>query len=472
MGIRERYEQHHKVTISDDAVRAAVDLSIRYITDRHLPDKAIDLIDEAASRVRLRHASAPPTLREAQKELERVTKEKDAAINAQDYEGAARLREQEAESREKVDGLRGEWQSTISGDAPVVSEEEIAQVVAMWTGIPVTRIAQEESERLLHMEDAIHGRVIGQHEAIETVSRAVRRARAGLKDPKRPIGSFIFLGPTGVGKTELAKALAEFMFGSEDTLIKIDMSEFMERHNVSRLVGAPPGYVGFDEGGQLTEAVRRKSYAVVLLDEVEKAHPEVFNILLQILEDGQLTDAKGRRVDFRNTIIIMTSNLGAKQLQTNSSLGFRPVVDDEEGRRQSSYELMKEKVQAELKNSFRPEFLNRIDATVVFRSLTQDEIREIVDLMLKRVRDQLKAQNMGLEVSQSAKDELIKKGWDPSFGARPLRRQIQNLVEDVIAEHLLLGKYEAGTTIVVDKDEDSDGLTVHAQESKTPVEVS
>jgi len=300
----------------------------------------------------------------------------------------------------------------------------------------------------------------------------VRRARAGLKDPKRPIGSFIFLGPTGVGKTELAKALAEFMFGSEDTLIKIDMSEFMERHNVSRLVGAPPGYVGFDEGGQLTEAVRRKSYAVVLLDEVEKAHPEVFNILLQILEDGQLTDAKGRRVDFRNTIIIMTSNLGAKQLQTNSSLGFRPVVDDEEGRRQSSYELMKEKVQAELKNSFRPEFLNRIDATVVFRSLTQDEIREIVDLMLKRVRDQLKAQNMGLEVSQEAKDELIKRGWDPSFGARPMRRQIQNLVEDVIAEHLLLGKYESGTTIVVDKDEDSDGLAIHAQETKTPVEVS
>jgi ATP-dependent Clp protease ATP-binding subunit ClpC len=472
MGIRERYEQHHKVTISDDAVRAAADLSTRYITDRHLPDKAIDLIDEAASRVRLRHTSAPPTLREAQRELDKVTKEKDAAINSQDYEAAARLREQESETREKVDTLRGEWQSTIAGDAPTVSEEEIAQVVAMWTGIPVTRIAQEESERLLHMEDAIHNRVIGQHEAIETVSRAVRRARAGLKDPKRPIGSFIFLGPTGVGKTELAKALAEFMFGSEDTLIKIDMSEFMERHNVSRLVGAPPGYVGFDEGGQLTEAVRRKSYAVVLLDEVEKAHPEVFNILLQILEDGQLTDAKGRRVDFRNTIIIMTSNLGAKQLQTNSSLGFRPVADDEAGRAQSSYELMKEKVQAELKNSFRPEFLNRIDATVVFRSLTQDEIREIVDLMLKRVRDQLKAQNMGLEVTQLAKDLLIEKGWDPSFGARPMRRVIQNLVEDVIAEHLLLGKYEAGTTIVVDRDQDSDGLKIAAQESKTPVEVS
>jgi ATP-dependent Clp protease ATP-binding subunit ClpC len=471
MGIRERYEQHHKVTITDDAVKAAVDLSIRYITDRHLPDKAIDLIDEAASRVRLRHSSAPPTLRAAQRDLDKLTKEKDGAINSQDYESAARLREEEAALREKVEGLRGEWQTTIAGDAPKVDDEEIAQVVAMWTGIPVTRISEAESERLLHMEDAIHQRVIGQQEAIDIVARSVRRARAGLKDPKRPIGSFIFLGPTGVGKTELAKALAEFMFGSEDSLIKIDMSEFMERHNVSRLVGAPPGYVGFDEGGQLTEAVRRKGYCVVLLDEVEKAHPEVFNILLQILEDGQLTDAKGRRVDFRNTIIIMTSNLGARQLQTNSSLGFRPVADDEGGRREASYELMKEKVSAELKTSFRPEFLNRIDATVVFRSLTVDEIREIVDLMLKRVRDQLKAQGMTLEVSQTAKDHLIKLGWDPAFGARPLRRTIQNLIEDVLAEHLLLGRYPAGSTILVDAHPD-DGLLIQAVEQKTPVEVS
>ncbi|HYK95335.1 MAG TPA: ATP-dependent Clp protease ATP-binding subunit [Candidatus Dormibacteraeota bacterium] len=471
MGIRERYEQHHKVSITDDAVKAAADLSIRYITDRHLPDKAIDLIDEAASRVRLRHSSAPPALREAQRELDRLSKEKDGAINSQDYESAAQLREQEATLREKVDTLRSEWQATIAGDAPTVDEEEIAQVVAMWTGIPVTRIAQEESERLLHMEEALHKRIIGQHEAIETVSKAVRRARAGLKDPKRPIGSFIFLGPTGVGKTELARALAEFMFGSEDTLIKIDMSEFMERHNVSRLVGAPPGYVGFDEGGQLTEAVRRKSYAVVLLDEVEKAHPEVFNILLQILEDGQLTDAKGRRVDFRNTIIIMTSNLGARQLQTNSSLGFRPVADDQSGRDQQSYDLMKEKVQAELKSSFRPEFLNRIDATVVFRSLTVEEIREIVDLMLKRVRDQLKAQTMALEVTQAAKDQLIKLGWDPSFGARPLRRTIQNMIEDVLAEHLLLNKYPPGTTIEVDAGPDG-GMVIHGVEQKTPVEVA
>ena len=469
MGIRERYEQHHKVTISDEAVKAAADLSSRYITDRHLPDKAIDLIDEAASRVRLRHSSAPPALRESQKDLDRITKEKDAAINNQEYEQAAALREAEATAREATEALRGEWQNSISGDQPTVDEEEIAQVVAMWTGIPVTRIAQEESERLLHMEDSIHQRVIGQQEAIEIVSKAVRRARAGLKDPKRPIGSFIFLGPTGVGKTELAKALAEFMFGSEDALIKIDMSEFMERHNVSRLVGAPPGYVGFDEGGQLTEAVRRKSYAVVLLDEVEKAHPEVFNILLQILEDGHLTDAKGRRVDFRNCIIIMTSNLGAKSLQTNSALGFRPMGDTAEARAESSYELMKEKVAAELKQNFRPEFLNRIDATVVFRSLTVEEITEIVDLMLARVRDQLRAQQMSLEVTQEAKDHIIKLGYDVAYGARPLRRVIQNMVEDVLAEHLLLGKYEPGTTIVVDRDPEA-GLDIHAAEPRTPVE--
>ncbi len=469
MGIRERYEQHHKVTITDDAVKAAADLSTRYITDRHLPDKAIDLIDEAASRVRLRHASAPPALREAQKNLDKVTKEKDAAINNQEYEEAARLREAEATSRENVDKLRAEWQAQVSSDQPTVDEEEIAQVVAMWTGIPVTRIAAEESERLLHMEEVLHGRIIGQQEAIEVVAKAVRRARAGLKDPKRPIGSFIFLGPTGVGKTELAKALAEFMFGSEDALIKIDMSEFMERHNVSRLVGAPPGYVGFDEGGQLTEAVRRKNYCVVLLDEVEKAHPEVFNILLQILEDGHLSDAKGRRVDFRNAIIIMTSNLGAKQLQTNSSLGFRDRGGSAESQAQTSYELMKEKVANELKQNFRPEFLNRIDATVVFRSLTVEEITQIVDLMLLRVKDQLRAQQMGLEVTQAAKEHIIKLGYDVAYGARPLRRVIQNMIEDVLAEHLLLGKYEPGTTIVVDRDPEA-GLDIHAAEPLTPVE--
>ena len=469
MGIRERYEQHHKVTITDEAVKAAVDLSVRYITSRHLPDKAIDLIDEAASRVRLRHATAPPALREAQKDLARVSKEKDAAINNQEYEEAAALREAEATARETVETLRSEWQSEVSGDRPKVDEEEIAQIVAMWTGIPVTRIAQEESQRLLNMEEALHGRVIGQEEAIGIVSKAVRRARAGLKDPKRPIGSFIFLGPTGVGKTELAKALAEFMFGSEDALIKIDMSEFMERHNVSRLVGAPPGYVGFDEGGQLTEAVRRKNYCVILLDEVEKAHPEVFNILLQILEDGQLSDAKGRRVDFRNAIIIMTSNLGAKQLQTNSSLGFRSMGETDLARAEISHELMKEKVAAELKQNFRPEFLNRIDATVVFRSLTVQEITQIVDLMLARVSDQLRAQQMQLEVTQAAKEHIIKLGYDVAYGARPLRRVIQNMIEDVLAEHLLLGKYEPGSTIVVDRDPEA-GLDIHLAEPRALVE--
>src|SRR5438093_423252 len=376
-GIRERYEQHHKVTITDEAVTAAVDLPTRYITDRHLPDKAIDLIDEAASRVRLRHASAPPALREAQKELERITKEKDAAINAQEYEEAATLREAEATAKETVETLRAEWQSQVSSDQPTVGEEEIAQVVAMWTGIPVTRIAQEESERLLHMEDAIHQRVIGQQEAIEIVSKAVRRARAGLKDPKRPIGSFIFLGPTGVGKTELAKALADVMFGSEDALIKIDMSEFMERHNVSRLVAAPPGYAGFDEGAQLTEAVRRKSYSVILLDEIEKAHPDVFNMLLQILEDGKLTDAKGRTVDFRNSIVIMTSNVGAVLLNKEASIGFKQSKDKDKAH-QSEHESMKSKELGELKNTFKPEFLNRIDEVIVFHPLRIEQMYSIV----------------------------------------------------------------------------------------------
>ncbi|MBA3795918.1 MAG: ATP-dependent Clp protease ATP-binding subunit, partial [Chloroflexi bacterium] len=468
-GIREKYEEHHKVTITDDAARAAANLSIRYITDRHLPDKAIDLIDEAASRVRLRHSSAPPELKAAQKELERVLKEKEAAINDQDYEVAAGLRDAEAAAKSTIDQLRSDWQAAQAAEKPTVTEEDIAQVVAMWTGIPVTRIAEEESERLLHMEDALHKRVIGQQEAIDTISKAVRRARAGLKDPKRPIGSFIFLGPTGVGKTELAKALAEFMFGSEDSLIKIDMSEFMERHNVSRLVGAPPGYVGFEEGGQLTEAVRRKSYSVVLLDEIEKAHPEVFNILLQILEDGHLTDAKGRRVDFRNTVIIMTSNVGAKSLLKDTSLGFKPVNTDISQETQAQYERMKDKVLEQLKTQFRPEFLNRVDSFVVFRSLSVEEIRHIVELLLQRVRNQLKTQEIDMEVTAEAKDHLIKLGYDVDYGARPLRRVIQNLVEDPLAEALLLGRFSAGQTVVVDKSGDT-GLSIELLTEKTPVE--
>jgi len=452
-GIRSRYEEHHRVTINDDAVRAAVDLSVRYVADRALPDKAIDLIDEAGSRVRLRKASAPPAIKEAQHALEEITRQKDEAIAGQDYEAAARLRDEEAQAKEHVDQLRAAWQEEVAKDVPVVTDEDIAQVVSMWTGIPVIRISQEESERLLHMEDALHKRLIGQQEAIGTISKAVRRARAGLKDPKRPIGSFIFMGPTGVGKTELAKALAEFMFGSEDALVKIDMSEFMERHNVSRLVGAPPGYVGYDEGGQLTEAVRRKSYSVVLLDEIEKAHPEVFNILLQILEDGHLTDAKGRRVDFRNTIIIMTSNIGAHALQRDASIGFR-AGGSAETQALAEYERMKDKVLAELKNVFRPEFLNRIDATVVFRQLTREEIREIVDLLLGRVKAQLAGQQMELIVTDAAKDAIIAKGYDQAYGARPLRREIQNQIEDQLAEQMLMAAFNPGDVVEVDADPD------------------
>jgi ATP-dependent Clp protease ATP-binding subunit ClpC len=457
-GIRERFEEHHKVKISDEAVHAAVDLSVRYVADRALPDKAIDLIDEAGSRVRLRSSSAPAEIKAAQQALEEVTRQKDEAIAGQDYEAAARLRDEEAQGKEQIEALRAKWHEDQAKEVPVVTDEDIAQVVSMWTGIPVIRISAEESERLLHMEEALHNRVIGQQEAIETISKAVRRARAGLKDPKRPIGSFIFMGPTGTGKTLLARALAEFLFGSEDALIKIDMSEFMERHNVSRLVGAPPGYVGYDEGGQLTEAVRRKSYSVVVLDEIEKAHPEVFNFLLQILEDGHLTDAKGRRVDSRNTVIIMTSNVGAQQLQRDTSIGFR-AGGSEAAQANAEYDRMKDKVLSELKNTFRPEFLNRIDATVVFRSLTREEIREIVDLLLARVKAQLAGQEMELVVTDAAKDAIIVKGYDQAYGARPLRREIQNQIEDPLAERMLQASFSPGDTIVVDVGPD-DTLTI------------
>ena len=467
-GIRERYEAHHHVKMTDEALRSAVDLSVRYVADRSLPDKAIDLIDEAGSRVRLRNASAPPEIKEAQKSLEEVTRQKDEAIAGQDYEAAARLRDEEAQGKERIEELRAAWHEEAAKDLPVVTDEDIAEVVSMWTGIPVIRISAEESERLLKMEEALHKRIIGQQEAIDIVSKAVRRARAGLKDPKRPIGSFIFMGPTGVGKTELARALAEFMFGSDDALLKIDMSEFMERHNVSRLVGAPPGYVGYDEGGQLTEAVRRKSYSVVLLDEIEKAHPEVFNILLQILEDGHLTDAKGRRVDFRNTIIIMTSNVGAQLLQKDSSIGFRAGAPDEAAQATADYDRMKEKVLGELKNAFRPEFLNRIDATVVFTQLSREQIREIVDLLLARVKAQLAGQQMELVVTDAAKDSMIAKGYDNAFGARPLRREIQNQIEDPLAERMLMASFEAGDTIIVDAIPDG-GLSIEKKPERQTV---
>jgi ATP-dependent Clp protease ATP-binding subunit ClpC len=452
-GIKERYEAHHRLDISDEALKAAAELAARYVPDRFLPDKAIDLIDEASSRVRMQRASAPPSLKDAMRGLESVQSEKESAISAQQYELAAELRDREAKLRTRIEKLESGWQTQQGTDKPVVSAEDIAHVVAMWTGIPVMRIAEEESARLLQMEGALRGRVIGQEEAINFIAKAVRRARAGLKDPRRPIGSFIFLGPTGVGKTELARALAEFMFGSEESLIRIDMSEFMERHSVARLVGAPPGYVGFDEGGQLTEAVRRKSYSVILLDEIEKAHPDVFNILLQILEDGNLADAKGRRVDFRNTIIIMTSNVGADQITRDMTFGFQTAVELDKKAAQD-YNQMKDRVMDQLKRTFRPEFLNRIDGIIVFHPLSAVEIREIVNLETKRIRTQLQEQEISLEITEKAMDLLGERGYDRQYGARPLRRIIQNLIEDPLAEGLLSGRYKPGTEIKVDVEDD------------------
>jgi ATP-dependent Clp protease ATP-binding subunit ClpC len=452
-GIKDRYEAHHKLEITDEALKAAAELAARYIPDRFLPDKAIDLVDEAASRVRLQKSTTPPSLKEALRGLEAVQKEKEAAITAQQYELAAELRDREVKLREKIEKLEsGQVAEAAQGEEappvekPKVTEENIAEVVAMWTGIPVVRINQEESAKLLQMEDALHNRIVGHDEPIKAIAKAVRRARAGLKDPKRPIGSFIFLGPTGVGKTYLAKTLAEFLFGSEDAMIKIDMSEFMERHTVARLVGAPPGYIGYEEGGQLTEAVRRKSYSVVLFDEIEKAHPEVFNILLQIMEDGRLTDAKGRKVDFRNTILIMTSNIGSELIKRDNTFGFN-IATDAKRQQEHSYEAMKERVLAELKKAFRPEFLNRIDGVMVFHQLTKPEIRAIVDLELKRIHVQLAEQSLKLELDEEAKDFLADKGWDQQYGARPLRRAITNLLEDPLSEGLLAGKFKEGQIV-------------------------
>ena len=447
-GIRANYEQHHRVTITDDALKCASEMAGRYISDRFLPDKAIDLIDEASSRVRIQRATAPNSLKEAMRELDAVLKEKEASIEAQKYEEAAALRDREAEVREKVQRLETGFHKQEDIARPIVGEDDIAQVVSMWTGIPVMRIAQEESERLLQMEDNLHKHIVSQYEAVEAVAKAVRRARAGLKDPKRPIGSFIFLGPTGVGKTLLARKLAEFMFGSEDAMIRLDMSEYMERHSVARLTGAPPGYVGYEEGGQLTEAVRRRSYAVILLDEIEKAHPEVFNILLQIMEDGRLTDAKGRTVDFRNTIIIMSGNVGAQMIKREAQIGFRTLGNDERSEQQA-YERMREKVLGEVKNVFRPEFLNRVDMVVVFRALALKDVLQIVELELNRIRKQLKEQSLTLEVSPEAMELLGTKGYDPDFGARPLRRVIQNTIEDELADRLLRGELNGGGAVVV-----------------------
>jgi len=448
-GIRGRYEEHHRLKISDEALDSAATLAARYIPDRFLPDKAIDLIDEASSRVRIKYRTVPVNLKEARQGEESVRKDKESALAAQQYEHAAELREQELQLAEKIKGLEAEWQAEQEQEPPLVTAEDIAEVVGMWTGIPVVQLAGDETSRLLNMEEVLHHRIIGQDEAINAIAKAVRRARAGLKDPRHPIGNFIFLGPTGVGKTELVRALAEFMFGSEDTLIRLDMSEFMERHAVARLVGAPPGYVGYDEGGQLTEAVRRKSYCAILLDEIEKAHPDVFNILLQIFDDGHLTDAKGRRVDFRNSIIVMTSNVGAELIRKGSAIGFVSRGDEAKSR-EEDYEKMKEKLLGELKKAFRPEFLNRIDGVVVFHPLTKEHIRKIVDLMLATVAQQLGEKKIMLEVTEGAKDLLGEKGYDEVFGARPLRRVIQDMVEDKLSESLLRSEFREGDTVVVD----------------------
>jgi len=465
MGIRSKYEDHHKVDITDEAIRTAALLAQRYIPDRFLPDKAIDLIDEAGSRVRLRGSVTPASVKDAMQVLEQVRKEKDEAIASQQYEAAAELRDRELRQNENLDTLEKEWQEGENAERRVVTEDDIAEVVSMWTGIPVTRLAEEETERLLQMEGELHKRIIGQDEAIISVSKSVRRARAGLKDSRRPIGVFMFLGPTGVGKTELVRALAEFMFGDEDNMIRLDMSEFQERHTVARLIGAPPGYVGYDEGGQLTEGVRRKNYCAVLLDEIEKAHPEVFNILLQIFDAGHLTDARGRKVDFRNSIIIMTSNLGSDLIKRETSLGFTAKTNEAQTD-DSAYERMKDKVMDEVKRFFRPEFLNRIDSTVVFHQLTRDEILEIVDLMMNQVRTELSEKEIALEITEAAKAHLGENGFDPVLGARPLRRLIQDEIEDSLSDEVLNRRLVAGDVAMIDFEDEAIKITSKKAKAK------
>lgn len=449
-GLRDRYEAHHKVKITDEAIDAAAKLSDRYITDRFLPDKAIDLIDEAASRVRLRTTVAPVDLKQMEEEINHVKMEKEAAIKAQEFEQAARLRDQEQQLRNELEKQKSDWTAQRDTGQFAVVEEDIAHIVASWTGIPVKRMVEEESEKLLKLEDELHGRVIGQDEAVKAVSKSIRRARAGLKDPKRPIGSFIFLGPTGVGKTELAKALAEVLFDDENAMVRIDMSEYMEKHTVSRLIGAPPGYVGYEEGGQLTERVRRRPYCVVLLDEIEKAHPEVFNILLQVLDDGRLTDAQGRTVDFRNTVIIMTSNVGAGFLDKDKALGFTAAAETKE----QNYDRMKDRVLEAMKHTFRPEFLNRLDDSIVFHSLNEEHLTQIIDLMIVKVRERLEENGIDLEVNEAAKKLIAEEGFDPAYGARPLKRAIQRLVEDQLAEEVIKGSLKEGDKALVTVDEE------------------
>jgi ATP-dependent Clp protease ATP-binding subunit ClpC len=451
-GLRERYEQHHKLKISDLALEAAAKLSDRYISDRFLPDKAIDLIDEAGSRVRLINSQLPPAARELDKQLRQVLKDKDDAVRSQDFDKAGELRDREMEIKAEIRAIaQSKKNESPDTDQPVVDEEDIAQIVASWTGVPVNKLTETESEKLLHMEDTLHQRLIGQEEAVKAVSRAIRRARVGLKNPNRPIASFIFSGPTGVGKTELTKALASYFFGSEDAMIRLDMSEYMERHTVSKLIGSPPGYVGYNEGGQLTEAVRRRPYTVVLFDEIEKAHPDVFNMLLQILEDGRLTDAKGRTVDFKNTLLIMTSNIGSKVIEKGgmNSLGFE-IADGDAA--EAKYNRIRSLVNEELKQYFRPEFLNRLDEIIVFRQLDESEIKEIADIMLNEVFGRLREQGITLEVTEAFKNRLVKEGYNPSYGARPLRRAIMRLLEDSLAEEILSSRIKNGDVAIVDVD--------------------
>lgn len=445
-GVRDKYEAHHGVKITDEALEAAVNLSDRYITDRYLPDKAIDLIDEAASKVRIENLTAPPDLKALEEEIEKMTKEKEDAISLQDFEKAADLRDQEKDLKNKLESSKMNWKSETNSNIKVVGEKEIASVVSRWTKVPVEKLTETEADRLLNLEQILHERVIGQDEAVKSISRAVRRARVGLKDPNRPIGSFIFLGPTGVGKTELSKALAAAMFGDENNMIRIDMSEYMEKHSVSRLIGSPPGYVGFDDGGQLTEKVRRNPYSVVLFDEIEKAHPDVFNILLQILEDGRLTDGKGKTVNFKNTIIIMTSNAGASTIKKQKTMGFSVETPDND----SEYEKMKENIMDELKRSFRPEFLNRIDDIIVFHELKEEDLTQIVRLMTKSVAERLNNQQIYLEFSNEAEKHLAKNGVDSTYGARPLRRAITKTVEDRLSEEILRGNVRKGDRVKVD----------------------
>ncbi|MFS8867549.1 ATP-dependent Clp protease ATP-binding subunit [Synechococcus sp. H65.1] len=452
-GLRERYEQHHKLRISDAALEAAAKLADQYISDRFLPDKAIDLIDEAASRVRLINSQLPPAARELDQELRRVLREKDAAVRAQDFDRAGELRDREMEIRQQIRAIAAAKKAEDSSrtEMPEVTEEDVAQVVSAWTGVPVAKLTESESEKLLHMEETLHQRIVGQDEAVRAISRAIRRARVGLKNPNRPIASFIFCGPTGVGKTELTKALAAYFFGSESAMIRLDMSEYMERHTVSKLIGSPPGYVGYNEGGQLTEAVRRRPYTVVLFDEIEKAHPDVFNLLLQILEDGRLTDAKGRTVDFKNTLIVMTSNIGSRVIEKGGgSLGFEFNANEEE----ANYNRIRNLVHEELKQYFRPEFLNRVDEVIVFRQLTKDEVKQIADILLKEVFDRMKEKKIHLTVSDRFKDLLVEEGYNPSYGARPLRRAIQRLLEDLLAEEILTGRVKEGSEVLIDVDEE------------------